>query len=129
MDGIAGSKARAVPAALGARWVLIPLGLRGARCRNRCRIGLVSDPPSTPAVSAEPSFWQSNPNGVFMSLSPKTHIPDTRSPNPAPFGLLQPPAKPLNYPRTPAPQLKSEFARSTLEYENPDLTLPSVSSF
>jgi hypothetical protein len=64
-----------------------------------------------------------------MSLSPKTHVSDRRSPNPVPFGLLQPPAKPFNYPRTPASQLKSESARSTLEYENPDLTLPSVSSF
>ena len=64
-----------------------------------------------------------------MSLSPKTHVPDPRSPKPATFGLLQPPAKRLTQPRTPAPQLKSESARSILEYENPDLTLPSVSSF
>jgi hypothetical protein len=103
---------RAVPAAeTGVEWVR------------------VSDPSSTPAVSAEPSSRQSNPRGVFMSLSPKTHVSVPRSPNPASFGLLQPPAKPLVHPRTPAPQPKSESARYTLEYENPDLTVPSVSSF
>jgi hypothetical protein len=64
-----------------------------------------------------------------MNLSPHTHVPDPRSPNPAPFGLLQTPGKPLNYPRAAASQLKSESARTTLEFENPDLTLPSVSSF
>jgi hypothetical protein len=64
-----------------------------------------------------------------MSLSPKTHVPDARSPKAATFGVLQPTAKPLTQPRTPAPKLKSKFARTTLEYENPDLTLPSVSSF
>jgi hypothetical protein len=64
-----------------------------------------------------------------MSLSPKTQFPDPRSPKPANFGVLQPPGRSLAHPRTPAPQPKSESARSTLEYENPDLTLPSVSSF
>jgi hypothetical protein len=64
-----------------------------------------------------------------MSLSPKGHVFDPRSSNPAPFGVLKPSAKPLTHPRTPAPQLKSESARATREYENPDLRLPSVSSF
>jgi len=64
-----------------------------------------------------------------MSLSPKAHVPDPRSPKPATFGALQPPAKRLTQPRTPGPQLKGNSARSTLEYENPDLRLPSVSSF
>jgi hypothetical protein len=64
-----------------------------------------------------------------MNLSPKTHVSDPRSPKPAPFGVLQPAAKPLTQPRTPAPRLKSKAARAILEYENPDLTLPSVSSF
>ena len=107
----------------------IALGSTVRAAETGVELGRVSDPLSTPAVSAEPSSWQSNPHGVFMSLSPKTHISDPRSPNPAPFGLLQSPAKPLKYPRTPAPQRKSVSARSTLEYENPDLTLPSVSSF
>jgi hypothetical protein len=64
-----------------------------------------------------------------MSLSPKAHVSGRRVTNPPPFGVPQPAAKALTDPRTPAPQLKSESARSTLEYENPDLTLPSVSSF
>jgi hypothetical protein len=64
-----------------------------------------------------------------MSLSPETHVPDPRSPEPAIFGALHAPAKPLTQPRTPAHLLNSKSARATLEYENPDLTLPSVSSF
>jgi hypothetical protein len=62
-----------------------------------------------------------------MSLSPEIHVPDP--PKPAIFGVLKPPAKPLTRSRAPAPRLKSKSARSPLEYENPDLTLPSVSSF
>jgi hypothetical protein len=89
----------------------------------------VSDPSSTPAVSAEPSFRPSNPHGVFMSLSPKAHVPDARSPKPVTIGVRQLPGKPLAYPRPPALQLKSKSDRARLEYENPDLTLPSVSSF
>ncbi len=64
-----------------------------------------------------------------MSLSPEIHVPDPHPPQPAIFGGLKPPAKPLTRSRTPAPRLKSKSARSPLEYENPDLTLPSVSSF
>jgi len=64
-----------------------------------------------------------------MNLSPKPHVPDPRSPKPAIFGVLHAPAKPLKQPRTPAHQLNSRSARATLEYENPDLRLPSVSSF
>jgi hypothetical protein len=63
-----------------------------------------------------------------MSLSPNTHVRDPRAPKPVTFGVLQPAAKPLTQPRTPA-LLNSKSARATLEYENPDLTLPSVSSF
>ena len=64
-----------------------------------------------------------------MSLSPEIHVPDPHSPKSAIFGMVKPPAKPLTRSRAPAPRLKSKSARSTLEYENPDLTLPSVSSF
>jgi hypothetical protein len=63
-----------------------------------------------------------------MSLSAEIHIPDPHSPKPAIFGVLKPPAKPHTRSRAPAPRLKKS-ARSPLEYENPDLTLPSVSSF
>jgi hypothetical protein len=39
MGGITGSKARARTCGARRSWVLIPLGLRGSRRRNRCRIG------------------------------------------------------------------------------------------
>ena len=64
-----------------------------------------------------------------MSLSPEIHVPETHSPKPAIFGALKPPAKSLTRSRAPAPWLESKSSRSTLEYENPDLTRPSVSSF
>ena len=64
-----------------------------------------------------------------MSLPHEIHVPYSDSPKPAAFGVLKPPAEPLTRSRAPAPRLKSKSARSTLEYENPDLTLPSVSSF
>lgn len=110
------------------------IGLRLHRRPAAAKIGVelfrVSDPSSTPAVSAEPSFRQSNPaHGVFMRLSPEIHVPDPHSPEPAILGVLKPPEKPLTRSRAPAPRLKGNSARSTLEYENPDLTRPSVSSF
>jgi hypothetical protein len=64
-----------------------------------------------------------------MSLSRETHVPDRHSPKPVIFGIGKPPAKPLKGSHAPAPRLKSMSARFALEYENPDLTKPSVSSF
>jgi hypothetical protein len=64
-----------------------------------------------------------------MSLSPEIHVPDSNSRKPAIFGVLKPPAQPLTRSRAPAQRLESKPVRSTLEYENPDLTQPSVSSF
>jgi hypothetical protein len=64
-----------------------------------------------------------------MGLSPKIHVSHPHSPEPAILGALKPAAKTLTRPRAPAPRLESKSARSTLEYENPDLTQPSVSSF
>ena len=75
-------------------------------------------------------FQQSNPpHGAFMSLSHEIRVPDPHSPQQAIFAVLKPTAKSLTRSPAPAPRLKSKSARSTLEYENPDLTLPSVSSF
>jgi hypothetical protein len=64
-----------------------------------------------------------------MSLSPKIHVPAPLSPKPATFGVLKLPAEPLTRSRAPAPRLESKSGRFGLEYENPDLTRPSVSSF
>jgi hypothetical protein len=64
-----------------------------------------------------------------MRPSPEIHVPDPHSSQPAIFGVLKPPAKPLTRPGTPVPELTSNSARCRLEYENPDLTQPSVSSF
>jgi hypothetical protein len=64
-----------------------------------------------------------------MRLSPEVHVPDPPSSHPAIVGMLKPPAKPLTRPRAPVPQPMSDSARCRLEYENPDLTRPSVSSF
>jgi hypothetical protein len=62
-----------------------------------------------------------------MILSPKVHVPN--APAPAIFGGLKPPTKPLTCSPVPASWLESKSARPGLEYENPDLTQPSVSSF
>jgi hypothetical protein len=83
------------------------IGLRLHRRPAAAKIGVelfrVSDPSSTPAVSAEPSFRQSNPaHGVFMRLSPEIHVPDPHSPEPAILGVLKPPEKPLTRPGTSA---------------------------
>ena len=64
-----------------------------------------------------------------MRLSPEIHVPEPRSPEPATFGVLKPPANPLTASLAPASRLKSNSVRCTAEYENPDLTRPSVSSF
>jgi hypothetical protein len=64
-----------------------------------------------------------------MHLSPEIHVPDPHSPEPAIFRVLKPPAKPLTRSGGPATRFESSSARSALEYENPDLTQPSVSSF
>jgi hypothetical protein len=64
-----------------------------------------------------------------MHLSLKIHVLDPHSPEPATFHVLKPPAKPLTHSDDPATRFESGPARSKLEYENPDLTQPSVSSF
>ena len=63
-----------------------------------------------------------------MHLSPEIPVPNPHSPEPAIFPVLKPPAKPLTRSGGKAIPFKSS-ARCKLEYENPDLTRPSVSSF
>jgi hypothetical protein len=63
-----------------------------------------------------------------MHLSPEIHVPNPHSLEPAIFPVLKPPAKPLTRSGGKAIPFKSS-ARCKLEYENPDLTRPSVSSF
>lgn len=64
-----------------------------------------------------------------MSLSPTIHVPDSRFCKPPVLGLLKPPAKPLLLTPARAPWRTKKSAQFALEYENPDLTKPSVSSF
>jgi hypothetical protein len=64
-----------------------------------------------------------------MHLSPEIHVSDPHSPEPAIFRVLKPPAKPLTRSSGPPIRFESSSARCKLEYENPDLTRPSVSSF
>jgi hypothetical protein len=64
-----------------------------------------------------------------MHLSLGIHVLDPHSPKPATFRVLKPPAKALTHCGAPATRVQSESAPSKLEYENPDLTQPSVSSF
>jgi hypothetical protein len=64
-----------------------------------------------------------------MSLPLTIHVPESRSLKPPIFGLLKPPAKPLLLAPARAPWLTKTPAQFALEYENPDLTQPSVSSF
>jgi hypothetical protein len=64
-----------------------------------------------------------------MSLPLVIHVPESRSPKPPIFGLLKPPAKQLMLAPARAPWLTKTPAQFALEYENPDLTRPSVSSF
>ena len=64
-----------------------------------------------------------------MSLPLTIHVPKSSSRKPPVFGLLKPPAKQLLLAPAPAPWLTKTPAQFALEYENPDLTQPSVSSF
>ena len=64
-----------------------------------------------------------------MHLSPEVHVSDSHSLQLAIFGVLNPPAKQLPRSCAPASRSESNSTRFTLEYENPDLTRPSVSSF
>jgi hypothetical protein len=64
-----------------------------------------------------------------MSLPLTIHVPELRSGKPPIFGLLKAPAKPLLLAPARAPWLTKKPAQLALEYENPDLTQPSVSSF
>jgi len=64
-----------------------------------------------------------------MSLPLTIHAPELSFPKPATFGLLKPPPKPLLLAPARAPWLTKKAAQYALEYENPDLSQPSVSSF
>jgi hypothetical protein len=64
-----------------------------------------------------------------MHLSPQIHVPAPHSTEPAIFPVLKPPTKPLTRSGGTVIRFESSSARCKLEYENPDLTRPSVSSF
>jgi uncharacterized protein (DUF433 family) len=64
-----------------------------------------------------------------MSLPLTIHVPESRSGKPPIFGLLIPPAKPLLLTPARPPWLTKKPVQLALEYENADLTQPSVSSF
>ncbi len=64
-----------------------------------------------------------------MSLPLTIHVPDSLSHKPPIFALLKPPAKPLSLASARPPWLTKKASQFALEYENPDLTQPSVSSF
>jgi hypothetical protein len=64
-----------------------------------------------------------------MSLPPTIHVSQSRFHKPEIFGLLKPPPMPLLLAPSRAPWLTKKPAQFALEYENPDLTQPSVSSF
>ena len=64
-----------------------------------------------------------------MSLQHATHVPALSFPKPAIFGLLKPLAQPLLLASVRAPWLTKKPVQFALEYENPVLTKPSVSSF
>jgi hypothetical protein len=64
-----------------------------------------------------------------MSLPPTIHVPALSFPKPAVFGLLKSPAQPLLLASARVPWLAKKPVQFALEYENPDLTHPSVSSF
>jgi hypothetical protein len=58
------------------------------------------------------------------------HVPHSDGPKVVPFSVVKPPAKPLTRSTAAAaPWLKNNCTPSRLEYENPDLRQPSVSSF
>jgi len=64
-----------------------------------------------------------------MSLPLTIHVSEPRSCKPPIFALLKPPAKLFLLAPARAPWLTKTPAKLALEYENPDLTQPSVSSF
>jgi hypothetical protein len=64
-----------------------------------------------------------------MSLPPTIRVSESRFRKPPIFGLLKPPAMPLLLAPARAPWLTKMPGQFALEYENPDLTQPSVSSF
>jgi hypothetical protein len=64
-----------------------------------------------------------------MSFPQTIHAPESHSPQPVIFGLLKSPAQRLLLASARAPWLSKNPAQFALEYENPDLTRPSVSSF
>jgi hypothetical protein len=59
----------------------------------------------------------------------KVHVLSSNAPNPAMFSVVKPLPKSIACSIAPAPWLKNNSIPSRLEYENPDLTQPSVSSF
>jgi hypothetical protein len=64
-----------------------------------------------------------------MSLPVTIHVPELCFPKPPIFGLLKPLPKPLLLAPAKASWLTKKAAQFALEYENPDTTQPSVSSF
>jgi hypothetical protein len=83
-----------------------------------------------PSVSAAVvSAVEPTQDGGFMSLPLMIHVPALSFPKPAIFGLLKAPPKPLLLAPARAPWLTKKPAQFALEYENPDLSQPSVSSF
>jgi hypothetical protein len=64
-----------------------------------------------------------------MSLPLIIHVSEPRFPNPVIFGLLKPLPKPLLLAPARAPWLTKKPAQFALEYENPDPSQPSISSF
>ena len=64
-----------------------------------------------------------------MNLPLSIHVPESRFHNPAIFGLLKPPPMPLLLAPARAPWVTKMPAQFAQEYENADLTQPSVSSF
>ncbi len=64
-----------------------------------------------------------------MSFPLSFHVPELGLYPPAILGLLKPPPMPLLLAPVRAPWLTKKAAQVSLEYENPDLTQPSVSSF
>jgi hypothetical protein len=64
-----------------------------------------------------------------MSLLHKIHVPEPVAPKTVIFGLLKPPTQLLKLSSGQITWLSTRSARSTVQYENPDLMQPSVSSF
>jgi hypothetical protein len=64
-----------------------------------------------------------------MSLPLTSQVSELSFPKPAIFGLLKPPVQFLLLASARAPWLTKKPVQFALEYENPDLTQPSVASF